>query len=116
MPQFNGKQEATRNTRCANLRCPRNGQRSDFAVAAISRFRHIEATGFCASKQRAREGGESAPASPDTGQQGGDARAKNVHRRDAPYPAGKPGRARTCRRHSAMKKLKASAAALAMLP
>jgi hypothetical protein len=29
MPQFNGKQGATRDTREANLRCPRNGKRSD---------------------------------------------------------------------------------------
>jgi hypothetical protein len=39
MPQFNGKQGATRITREANLRCPRNGKRSDFAFAfARSRF------------------------------------------------------------------------------
>ena len=39
MPQFNGKQEATCDEHGANLRCPRNGKRSDFALAsAKSRF------------------------------------------------------------------------------
>jgi hypothetical protein len=45
MPQFNGKQEATRPHREANLRCPRNGKRPDFAVTRDFPLHHTKPLG-----------------------------------------------------------------------
>jgi hypothetical protein len=76
MPQFNGKQEAKAPKARANLRCPRNGKRTNF-----SKFRFHHAKPLDAPEQRAWEGDESRPASPDTGQHGGRAFA---HSKSAP--------------------------------
>jgi hypothetical protein len=71
MPQFNGKQEATRHGADAHLRCPRNGQRSDFSFCEKSRF--VNASHWVLPETARLGRRRSAPASPDTGQQGGGA-------------------------------------------
>jgi vitamin B12 transporter len=91
MPQFNGKQGAPPHRGMANLRCPRNGKRTNFA----KKFRSIiEATGRVAETDAPGKAME-LPASPDTGQQGGGASARRASMTPTVL-AGKPVRVFAC--------------------
>jgi hypothetical protein len=74
MPQFNGKQEGMPANGVPNLRCPRNGKRTNF----LKKFRFHHKKPLGASEQRAWEGDGNRPASPDTGQRGGCTPQKSV--------------------------------------